>query len=101
MSVLIKGFPTPKNCGACPLRLALWCRERIYLETRPEHCPLIPVPDHGRLIDADALIDSMFDNLVAKTMMFGGQYVYTKDEIESAPTVIPGDKEVKNDAGSA
>ena len=49
MSVYIKGFPLPNNCGACPLRLA-WCRERIYMVTRPERCPLVPVPKHGRLL---------------------------------------------------
>lgn len=53
MSVYIKGFPLPNNCGACPLRLA-WCRERIYMVTRPERCPLVPVPPHGDLIDRDA-----------------------------------------------
>lgn len=54
MGVYIKGFPLPNNCGACPLRLA-WCRERIYMVTRPERCPLIPVPEHGDLIDRDKL----------------------------------------------
>ena len=52
MSVYIKGFPPPNNCGACPLRLA-WCRERIYMVTRPERCPLVPVPSHGALMDRD------------------------------------------------
>ena len=52
MSVYIKGFPLPNNCGACPLRLA-WCRERIYMVTRPERCPLAPVPKHGALMDRD------------------------------------------------
>ena len=52
MSVYIKGFPLPNNCGACPLRLA-WCRERIYMVTRPERCPLVPVPPHGALMDRD------------------------------------------------
>lgn len=56
MSVLIKGLPTPNNCGACPLRLA-WCRERIYMVERPKRCPLVPVPPHGRLIDADAFLE--------------------------------------------
>ena len=55
MSILIKGMETPKNCGACPLRLA-WCRERIYMVNRPQRCPLIELPPHGRLIDADALM---------------------------------------------
>lgn len=56
MSVYIKGFPMPNNCGACPLRLA-WCRERIYMVTRPERCPLVPVPPHGDLISRECLID--------------------------------------------
>lgn len=58
MSILIKGFPLPNNCGACPLRLA-WCRERIYMVTRPERCPLVPVPEHGRLIDTGAFAAEM------------------------------------------
>ena len=84
MSVYIKGFPLPNNCGACPLRLA-WCRERIYMVTRPERCPLVPVPEHGRLIDADALMEN-------------AQYKGTHDivnawDIANAPTIIPADKE--------
>ena len=55
MGVYIKGFPLPNNCGNCPLRLA-WCRERIYMVNRPDRCPLVPVPPHGRLGDLDALI---------------------------------------------
>lgn len=55
MGVYIKGFPLPNNCGACPLRLA-WCRERIYMVTRPERCPLIPVPEHGPLVDVDEVL---------------------------------------------
>ena len=82
MSVYIKGFPLPNNCGACPLRLA-WCRERIYMVTRPERCPLVPIPEHGRLIDADALMEN-------------AQYKGTHDivnawDIANAPTIIPAD----------
>ena len=57
MSVYIKGFPLPNNCGACPLRLA-WCRERIYMVTRPKRCPLVPVPPHG-IIDREQILDSI------------------------------------------
>lgn len=85
MSVYIKGFPLPNNCGACPLRLA-WCRERIYMVTRPERCPLIPVPDHGRLIDADALREDWLEN-------GENEYVYDTNaflnSLDDAPTIIP------------
>ena len=58
MDILIKGMEMPKNCGWCPLRAS--CVHRIYMECRPEYCPLIEVPEpHGRLIDADALVEDM------------------------------------------
>lgn len=106
MSVLIKGMKMPKSCmncmfcgfaGAnCELDTCLitGSAQKHIPHSKMPDCPLIEVPDgHGRLIDADALIERMFDQLVAKTMMFGGQYVYTKEEINNAPTVIPSDKE--------
>lgn len=53
----------------------------------------IPVPEHGRLIDADALTKS--DRMVGKLMMFDGEYVYTQAEINRAPTIIPaGESEI-------
>lgn len=80
MGVYIKGFPLPNNCGTCPLRLA-WCRERIYMVTRPERCPLIPVPPHGDLIDRDALCEGRVsnDNVVICA--------------KCAPTIIPASEE--------
>ena len=107
MSILIKGMEIPKFCNACPMNMyegqdGYLCRVlpgiKYYDELKPwkkkrKDCPLIEVPDsHGDLIDRDALIDAMFENLVEKTMIFGGQYVYTKTEIENAPTIIPASK---------
>ena len=105
MSVYIKGFPLPNNCGACPLRLA-WCRERIYMVTRPERCPLVPVQTHGRLIDADALKDAIdsadwYHQAPNKEMAHGAnsaehQAWYKEQDIYSAiddaPTITPADK---------
>ena len=76
MSVYIKGFPLPNNCGACPLRLA-WCRERIYMVNRPDRCPLVPVPPHGDLIDRDDFYET--------------EYVEVED-IDAAPTIIPAEE---------
>lgn len=84
MSVYIKGFPLPNNCGACPLRLA-WCRERIYMVTRPERCPLVPVPDHGRLID-ESMIPWCVDWYAGRK-----RYYTTPKNIEHLPTIIPAD----------
>lgn len=98
MSVYIKGFPLPNNCGACPLRLA-WCRERIYMVTRPERCPLVPVQPHGRLIDADALDDILADqsedtyNRTHAQRSWERALSAMRDYLDDAPTIIPADKE--------
>ena len=58
----------PNRCGRCPCFHAehpMYCQavkadknKRIYApygEGRPDWCPLIEIPPHGRLIDADEL----------------------------------------------
>lgn len=62
MSIIIKGMEMPKNCLSCPLQGGTAdCRltQKTYnwgLTERPSDCPLVPVPPHGRLIDADAVL---------------------------------------------
>ena len=76
MSILIPDMEMPKNCLACPLvsgfmlwvegrtpptidtRLCRIRREMKYIpgEEKPDWCPLIELPPHGRLIDADQLL---------------------------------------------
>ena len=67
MSILIEGMEMPKSCHSCPMCFMRFCqagdRELSERETRPnakrpEDCPLVPVPPHGRLIDADALMET-------------------------------------------
>ena len=72
MSILIKGMEMPKNCGECRLNTMYglpfacdgWCfamsptepnSKSLATKTRPSWCPLIELPQHGRLIDRDAL----------------------------------------------
>ena len=45
----------PKTCDNCFLPLQ-YCP---YAMKPNGECPLVPVPEHGRLIDADALIKSL------------------------------------------
>lgn len=88
MSVLIKGMQIPENCAECPVALSgKYCRINKtnatirVLPIRPDHCPLVELPDHhGRLIDADALAaDSLKDGAYG--------YVGTK-EIYDAYTIV-------------
>ena len=45
MSILIKGMKMPKSCGSCFVGDRTICSN---------NCPLVEIPPHGRLIDADA-----------------------------------------------
>lgn len=73
MSIIIKGMEMPKSCSCCRFEvdetdycLGYYCtvtrnRTDSYRKVRPRNdCPLAPVPPHGRLIDADALRQSMY-----------------------------------------
>ena len=74
MDILIKNMEMPKSCysevysenGFCPFHCFDYhggshctisaCK--CFKTRRPKDCPLIPVPEHGDLIDRDALLDS-------------------------------------------
>lgn len=84
MSVYIKGMEMPKTCCYCPLmgydpdrewfdsmartgaHICALTGELIDNTKRAEHCPLIPVPKHGRLVDADALRQAFWKRLFRK-----------------------------------
>ena len=77
MSVYIKGMEMPESCIFCPAMNGDWsiCKltgRNINLATRQTDCPLIPVPDHWRLIDKAATnadrIRAMSDEELAKLL---------------------------------
>ena len=97
MSILIKGMEMPKTCADC--RLTTWNGEDTVCPFsrvsalnigRQVDCPLIEVPPHGRLIDADAFREDWLYN-------GANEYVYNTnsvlDSIDNEPTVIPADKD--------
>lgn len=108
MSVLICGMEMPNHCGECGVE---WCErwKRLIVagmpsaKARPEDCPLVPVPPHGRLIDADELKDVQ----QADADFFKGSSDYGEkcryDEainavanIVNAPTIIPASEEAED-----
>lgn len=109
MSVLIKGMEMPKSCGVC--KFFAWKRgvgqycavdDRITFHAtidgfevgyeRNGSCPLVPVPKHGRLIDADAELkrikNCMFPSDMVTTMAVS---MYEK-WLNNAPTVIEAEE---------
>lgn len=105
MSVLIKGMEMPVSCAACSLQSydiddQKFCgadREgrSIHFDLcRPSWCPLVPIPPHGRLIDADAL---KADYFVPSTTSNSPCWVYVSmEEIKNTPTIIPAEEGEKN-----
>lgn len=69
MSVIVKGMEMPNACCHCPCSDSAGCAVTGRAMTTEEmagqlgdidNCPLVELPEkHGRLIDADALYDSL------------------------------------------
>ena len=105
MSVLIKGINKPTNCFLCHLSYMrterLFCyltNEEIIGAKIASECPLIPVPNHGRLIDAselqktihehDYLLKDVWNTTDNGMFTIGIDYA-----IFTAPTIIPSDED--------
>lgn len=101
MSVLIKGMEMPKSCGECldvGWHYVFECNlDDVEQGERRTDCPLIHVPKHGRLIDADTLMEfpiriNHYDKKHGdEHFVLGIETVM--EYIECAPTVIPADKD--------
>lgn len=93
MSVYIKGMKMPTSCRACmfsrtDIRNTDWCA--LTEKDLPCDCPLVPVPDHGDLVDRNALKKNAYPFPCA----IGAEWAVTIRQINAAPTIIPAaDKE--------
>lgn len=94
MSILIKGMDMPKSCFYCQFQhkntTECLITHEYYnwgLTTPPSDCPLIELPPHGRLIDADML--------TTVTEMVNGKWKTYLEvfEITDAPTIIESEGE--------
>ena len=114
MSVLIKGMDMPKNCIYCPL--SHWNKldeitgceivagkkyvdkeDSDYWDSsdRPKWCPLVEIPKHGRLIDADDVLTQTRHSDWVSAFEQGEEYGWNK-AIEYvgnfAPTIIEAEE---------
>lgn len=94
MSVLIEGMEMPKKESWVTLRvfpdgqcvLHSWCGYDEIKFDFMEHLTAVPVPPHGRLIDADALMKRMWDEtdcMISVPATF----------VRAAPTIIPSSED--------
>ena len=94
MSVLIKGMDMPKYCYTCPAYdyIKSFCcvlRTKVINlnDNRYKDCPLIAVPTHGRLIDADKLLES-FGEALDEDRHFVNYFAL----VDEAPTVVEAEE---------
>lgn len=60
---------------------------------KPDECPLIPVPPHGRLIDADALeVISYREIPQGCEDTFDSGVMWLLEQIDLLPTIIPAEE---------
>lgn len=106
MSILIKEMEMPKSCYDCyfcrtydepnqgyfciPLFADL--HRTDFIKKRIDACPLVEVPPHGRLIDADALEQECQKRLLVCTDQFQRPYEIMR-AIALAPTIIESEGE--------
>ena len=92
MSVLIKGMDMPKTCIMCWLSpiCPIWVKEvsryKGY-DNRLPNCPLVEVPPHGRLIDADEL-----ETDTEWTECRDDYTAFSRAQINAAPTIIEAEE---------
>ena len=89
--ILIKGMEMPNVCAFCFIDSSecnLHSSVNIWRERHPD-CPLIELPPHGRLIDADRI---EYENIHFEDM---GEFyeMVGKDDIDELPTVIEAEGE--------
>ena len=82
MGIYIPRMEMPTDCCTCKLRFATGCCGSLPANMRHPACPLVPVPEHGRLIDADSLCDGLVSNHPV--------VIHAK----CAPTIIPASEEI-------
>lgn len=99
MSVLIKGMEMPTGCSA--LTLKVWPDDQVEIidaDGEWKTSKAIPVPPHGRLIDADflskVLKERAEDEWNKNTAPFSWSYAYECliDTLDSMPTVIEAEE---------
>lgn len=102
MSILIK-MEMPKDCQHCPINEDAACSiapnfDCLNSDTflvadgaRRDDCPLIELPPHGRLIDADALHIDLIDRGIADIQT--NDWYEIRQAVDDAPTIIESEGE--------
>lgn len=108
--LIIRGMKMPENCAVCQFWDSCSLIAKAGFEdwvsvddavqdgnlVRLENCPLLPLPaGHGRLIDADDLIDEMglawdYDQIT------NAEWTGIREWLNFAPTIVPAEGSVND-----
>lgn len=102
--IYIPGMEMSKSCYGCPCKIDDGFYEFIcgltksgcQWDERPDDCPLIKVPPHGRLIDADDVFH-VLTNYYHHSTEF--QREALKEALARVSTIIPADPADKKGEG--
>lgn len=107
MSILIRGREMPENCQECVCLNDeyFYCQavgrkpqDENVISRRPDWCPIVYVPPHGRLIDADKLHKATYHRAFetdGDTMWQSGcwvRYRAIEQVQDSQPTIIEAEE---------
>lgn len=91
MSIYIKGVNPPSSCWDCAVHYGMdidcptlrgETSSSQHKKDRPDGCPIVEIPSHGRLIDADEMVE------LWRGCKINGDI---KCLVDARPTVIEGD----------
>ena len=100
MSVIVKGREMPNNCQECVCinDEYFYCQavgrqpqDENVISQRPDWCPLVEVPPHGRLIDANVA----YDKIAEAASEESGNYVdmdVVDRGLSETPTIIEAEE---------
>lgn len=100
--IYIPGMEMPKSCADCFAEQCIGSdfgcgvigfedgNTTCFTKDRRKDCPLVEVPPHGRLIDANPIMKFIQDGL--NNGEFGYDQIKVMGEIQYAPTIIESEE---------
>jgi len=110
MSIIIKGMEMPHDCDECKLcafipvgdyginRKCMPLNRKAEISIRRSDCPLVPVPPHGRLVNADDVMDAVdLSDFIRDSLDENGECLLFEDSLlerlAEIPTIIEAEGE--------
>lgn len=96
MSILVKGMKMPKNSLECEYCKSGYCNKMSGrfcpgATSRPDWCPLVEIPPHGRLIEEPKQFD--YSGLAyIEPLDFRKIAEYFANQVKAQPTVIEAEE---------